>query len=208
VTQVSERSNVRDDERHAKLIVGSYLPQRDAPVLQRQSAAVSVVTHLHQLVLQRVVRDVVADSRREVEALPRLRSVPDQRPNLIRLRWQYEGIRIQAKIGHGEEKFLVRLDLRQRPDGRQLSRRPALRVIFQNLFEIERPARRQFEIADQRRPVPRPIRKRERRNFIQRLEHVSHARNQPYGKRRIEKVLLAQFPRNQLLRLVVAFLHP
>src|SRR5262245_19424612 len=116
--QISKRPDIGDDERHAKLIVRSYLPQCDPPILQRQTTAISVVTHLHQLILQGIVRDVVADARREIESLSRLCPVSDQRSNLIRLWLQYQRICIETKIRHGKEKFLIRLDLRQRPDGR------------------------------------------------------------------------------------------
>ena len=45
--QIPKRSNIRDNKRHAKLIVGTHLPQRNPPVLQRQPAATPVVTDLH-----------------------------------------------------------------------------------------------------------------------------------------------------------------
>src|ERR1700692_4783071 len=83
--QISESSNIRDDERDAKLIVGPHLPQRDAPVFDSQPATISVVTDLHQLILQRIVGDVVAYAAGDVEALAGLAAVADQSANLIGL---------------------------------------------------------------------------------------------------------------------------
>src|SRR5438477_1066701 len=81
--QIPKRPDIRDNKRHAKLIVRTHLSQRDPPVLQRQPAATPVVADLHQLVLQGAIRQVVADPGSEVESFPRLRPIPDQRANLV-----------------------------------------------------------------------------------------------------------------------------
>jgi len=53
--QISEVSDVGDDEGHAKLIFCADLSQRDAPVFDGEAAAVAVVADLNQLILQRAV---------------------------------------------------------------------------------------------------------------------------------------------------------
>jgi len=48
--QIPERSDVRDNERDAELILRAYLAEVDAPIFDGDAAASPVVTELHDLV--------------------------------------------------------------------------------------------------------------------------------------------------------------
>src|SRR6266849_7268597 len=61
VPEVSEGTDVGDDEGDAELVIGSDLAEFDAAVFEGQAAAFAVVADLHKLILQRAVGDVVAD---------------------------------------------------------------------------------------------------------------------------------------------------
>ena len=104
-------------------------------------AAIPVVADLDQLILQRTVGEVVADPAGDIEALARFAALTDQRANLIRLGLEHERIDAQPEVRDGEEEVLVRLDFRERTDRRELPVRASLRVVLQNLFEIERARR-------------------------------------------------------------------
>src|SRR2546425_286924 len=60
--QIAERSDVREDQRHAELVFRAHLAERDAAVFERDAAAAAVVADLHKLVLQGVVGQIVADA--------------------------------------------------------------------------------------------------------------------------------------------------
>src|SRR5690349_6313773 len=66
--QIPESADVRDDECDAELILRAHLPEIDAPILDGEPAAASVVTHLNDLVLQRLVFEIVAESGDEIKA--------------------------------------------------------------------------------------------------------------------------------------------
>src|ERR1017187_4090590 len=129
--QISESPDIRDDKRDPKLIVGAHLPQRNAPIFDSQPATIPVVTDLYQLILQRIVGDVVAYAAGDVEALASLTAVADQSANLIGLGLQHQWIGVQPEIRDGKEKSLVRLDFCQCSDGGELPIGAALRVVFQ-----------------------------------------------------------------------------
>src|SRR5690348_13958318 len=58
--QIAECPDVGNDERHAKLVFRADVGEVDAAIFQREAAAASVVSGLHDLVLQRLIGEVVA----------------------------------------------------------------------------------------------------------------------------------------------------
>src|SRR5215467_11747620 len=145
--QVAERSDIRDRKRHAKLILRAHLSQRDTPVLQRNSAAVSVVGNLRDLVLQRTVLNVVAHATREVESFAVESPVSHQSANLIRKRLQNRVI-LNMKVRHSRKEFTVRLYFHQRAFRHNLAQ---LRIVIDNLLRVILCARGDFQVAYNRR---------------------------------------------------------
>src|SRR5215472_10280631 len=86
VPQIPESPYIRDDERHAKLILCADLRDVDPPVFQREPAAASVIACLHDLALQRFVCKVVPDTSRKIEPLPVFAAVARKRMDLVRKR--------------------------------------------------------------------------------------------------------------------------
>src|SRR6266568_2512130 len=215
--QIPESSDVRNDKRHAKLILAPDLPEVDAPVFQREPAATSVIARLHDLVLQRFVGEVVANAPRKIEPLSVFAAVTQERTDLVRKRLlkrclsgRHGGkitqrrVVIQPKESNRAKKFAVRLRLNQRANGHKSL---ILRVVLENLLEVIRAAGRDLEITHDGRPIARPERKRKGRNRIQRLKNVPLAVHNGPAKRGIEIMLLCDAPGNQLLRLLVAGLR-
>ena len=66
MAQIPERADVRDDKRDSELILRAHLPEVDAPVLHGQAAAAAVVTELNDLVLQRLIFEVIASTGDEI----------------------------------------------------------------------------------------------------------------------------------------------
>src|SRR5215831_15733415 len=222
VSQIPERSNVRNDKCHTKLVLRPYLRDVDPPVFKREPAAAPVVTRLHDLVLQRFVREVVADPASKIQTLSILAAVARKGANLVRKRllesaflvcWDASCRRrqtcyiterrivVEAEICHRGEKLPVRLRFDQRANRHQPL---ILRIVLENLLQIVKAARSNLEIAEDGRPASWPESKRKRRNRIQRLENVPLPVDDGPAKRRIEIVLFRNAPRNQLLRLIVA----
>src|SRR5579872_143121 len=69
--QVTETADVGDDEGCGKAILGAYCAEDDPAILECQAAAVSVVADLHQLALQGLVGEVVANAGGEIESFAR-----------------------------------------------------------------------------------------------------------------------------------------
>src|SRR6266851_3405395 len=123
--KIFERTDVGDHERDAELILGADLAKVDAAVFEGDAAAVAVVTGLDDLVLQRLIGEVVADAGDEVETLSRFAAIPEERANLIRRRllegghrrWGLDvadrGIIFQAKVGNVGEDFVVGLHFKE-----------------------------------------------------------------------------------------------
>src|SRR5437879_275330 len=86
MTEISEVTYVRDDERKAKLILRAHLPEVDAAIFDGEAAAVAVVTELNDLVLQSLVLEVVTQASDEIKAFAGFATVADQPANLVRKR--------------------------------------------------------------------------------------------------------------------------
>src|SRR5260370_32712839 len=93
MAQVSESADVRDNECETELVLCPYLSEVDAPILDGESAAAPVVTHLDDLVLQRLVFEIVAETGNQIKTSTRFAAVSDQRAHLVRQRllinWQH-----------------------------------------------------------------------------------------------------------------------
>src|SRR5260370_841730 len=83
MTEISEGADVRDDKRQAELILLAHLAEVDATVLEGQAAAAAIVTELHDLALQCLVLEVVAETGDEIQAFAGFASVADEPANLV-----------------------------------------------------------------------------------------------------------------------------
>src|SRR6266851_7901006 len=206
MAQIPEIADVRDDERNAELILRAHLPEVDAAIFDGEAAAAAVVAELNDLVLQRLVFEVVAHTGDEVKAFARFAPVAGERANLIRkrlleVRRHRRRIVIQAEVSSSNKEFPIRLYLQERADGDQSLN---LGVVLKNLFQIVGPAGSDLEIADDGRPVAGTESEGERRDGIERLEDVALAVDDGVAKGGIKVVLLNDAPGNQLPRLAVA----
>src|SRR5260370_23955351 len=61
--QISERSDVSNDQSDAELVLRADLPEGQAAILESDSAAGAVVADLHQLILQDPLLEVVAETK-------------------------------------------------------------------------------------------------------------------------------------------------
>src|SRR6267143_2177509 len=143
--KISEGAEIGNDQRRAELIIGANRAKSHAAIAQGDAAAAAVVADLDDLVLKRAVRNVVADPGGEVEAPASLGAIADQRTNLVGERLQ-DGVGLQAEMRDGSEEFLVGFHLKQCADHGDLRK---LRIIVEDLLGIVRPARCDFEIADE-----------------------------------------------------------
>ena len=84
--QIPEGADVRDNERDAELILSAYLAEVDASIFDGDATASPVVTELRDLILQRLVFEVVTDTGDEINAFAGFASVADERSNLARKR--------------------------------------------------------------------------------------------------------------------------
>src|SRR6266849_891941 len=206
MAQIPEIADVRDDEREAKLILRAHLPEVDAAIFDGEAAAAAVVAELNDLVLQRLVFEVVADTGDEIQAFAGFAPVADERANLIRkrlleIRRHRRRIVIQAEVPSSDKEFPIRLYFQERADGDQSLN---LGVVLKNLLQIVAAAGSDLEIADDRRPVAGTESEGERRDGIERLEDVALAVDDGAAKVGIKVVFLDDVPGNQLLRLAVA----
>ena len=73
--EISEGADVGDDEGGGEAIFGADLAEVDAAILEGEAAAVSVVADLHELALQDLVGEIVANAGGEIESPARQVSV-------------------------------------------------------------------------------------------------------------------------------------
>src|SRR5438045_6398374 len=197
--QISEGSNVRDDEGHAELIVVAHLPQRDAAVFEGEPAARAVVADLHQLVLPGIVDEVVAQPSGEVEAATRFSAIADEHANLIG-EWLEDGVGEDAEMRDGGEEFAVGFDLQESAHGAEFVE---LRIVLEKLFGIEASRGSYFEVADDRGGVARAQREGKGSYRVQRFQNVALAVDDGTSEGGIEIVFLCNAPGNEFLRLVL-----
>src|SRR5467141_682188 len=217
MTEIPEVANVRDDEREAELILRAHLPEVDAAIFDGQATAAAVVTELNDLVLQRLVLEIVAQAGDEIKAFAGFASVADQPANLVRkrllevnrLRRRRERkiaehrVGIQAEVGNRGEKFPIRPYFQERAYGDESLN---LGIVVKNLLQIVVAARSDLEIADDRRPVAGTESERERRNRGECLENIALVVDDGAAKAGIKIVLLNDAPGNELLRLAITVL--
>src|SRR5947207_714490 len=142
----------------------------------------------------------------QIKPLAGFASVADQPANLVGIRLleggvAERGIGIQAEVGNGGKQFPIRFYFEERADGDESLN---LGIVLKNLLQIVEVAGSDFEIADDRRPVAGTESKCERRDGVERLEHVALAVDDGAAKGGIKVVLLNDAPGNELLRLAVA----
>src|SRR5216683_6230557 len=214
MAEVPEGPDVRNDERETELIFRAHLPKVDAAIFDGEAAAAAVVTELNDLVLQRLVFEVVAETGNEIKAFAGFAAVTDEPANLVRKRLlereergrqrnghvTLRGIVIQTEMGDGSEKFPIRLHFQERADGDEPLE---MRIVLKNLLQIVSASGSDLEITDDGRPVERTECKSERRDGIERLEDVALSIDDGASKGGIKIVLLDDMPENELLRLAV-----
>src|SRR6267378_7857188 len=164
--QISERPDVGNDQSDAELVLRAHLPEGQAAILDRDSAAGAVVADLHQLILQVLLLNVVAHAKRGVPAPAVQVAVSHQRTNLICERLQ-NAVVVDGEMRHRKIEILIWANFQQSARGREPL---APGVIFQANLRVIIPAGRYAEIAIDRRKVSWLLRERERRDRIERLQ--------------------------------------
>src|SRR5580700_9875557 len=196
--QRSQRSHIGNPEYNQILVLIPNRAERKSPVLKTESAARAVITHLGNLILKRGMCNVVTRANRRIKSRPRQVSPANQRAYLIRPRLEHEIWRIirhrrrqidRRKMRQRQKRLLVRLQLQQRPDRRQLR---TLRIEIHDELRVPVLPRFHAQITHHRRKMPRLNCKSKRRQFIRRLEHVALPRNQRPAKTAIETMKLRQ----------------
>src|SRR6266705_625962 len=201
MTEISEVTYVRDDERKAKLILRAHLPEVDAAIFDGEAAAAAVVAELNDLVLQSLVLEVVAH---QPANLVRKRLLEVQRLGRRGERKIAEHrVGIQAEVGDRGEKFPIRLYFQECADGHEPLE---LGIVVKNLLQIVEAARGDLQIADDRRPVAGTESEGERRNRVECLENIALAVDDGATKGGIKIVLLDDATGDEFLRLAITVL--
>src|SRR5207302_8199955 len=147
VTEIPEGADVGNDERQAELILRPHLPEIDASIFDSEATAAAVVTELSDLVLQRLVLEIVAQTCDEIEPLAGFASVADEPANLVGIRLLEHGqhrrrleskiagrrIVIQAEVGNGGKSFPIRFYFQERADGDESLNSG---IVLKNLLQI------------------------------------------------------------------------
>src|SRR5260221_11000403 len=82
-SQISKGPDVSNDQCDSELILGAALPEGQAPILERDSAAGAVVADLHQLILQKLLLEVIAEAKRGIPTATIQVPISYLRTNLI-----------------------------------------------------------------------------------------------------------------------------
>src|ERR1700723_1177635 len=200
--QIPGGAEIRDADYDAELVLVADRAERKAAVFEADAAARAVVGHLHDLVLERLLDEIVTRPEGDVPASAVLIPVAKQRPYLIgallEIRRRRRGI--QRKIQRGEvrkrnEGFLVRLVFQQRPDSGQPV---ALRVVVDDELRVKALAWLDGEVAHDRRKTARLVRKGKRRESVERLKHVELAGHKRPAEGGIEEIFLSELPGDEL----------
>ena len=212
--EVSEAADVGDDEGGGEAVFCADLAEVDAAVFEGEAAAVAVVADLDELALEGFVGEVVADAGSEVEAFAGEVAVADQGADLVReglfegdearrrSEWEIglDGIVVEPEVGDGGEEFAVGLHFQKRAQGDEAL---DLGIVLKDLLDVIVAAGRDFEIADDGRPVARAEREGEGRDGVERFEDVALAVNDRATERGIEIMFLVNAPREEFLWLVI-----
>lgn len=205
--EISEGADVGDDEGGGEAVFGADLAEVDAAIFEGEAAAAAVVADLHELALQDLVGEIVADTGGEIEAFTRQVSVAHQGANLVgkRLRkgdktWRryrrkigFHRIVVEAEVGEGREEFTVRLHFQKGADGDE----PIdLSIVLEDLFNVILTTRHDLDIADDGRPVAWTESESKGRYGVERLEDVALAVHDGAAESGIEIMRLENAPRN------------
>src|SRR5690348_10125086 len=215
--KISEGADIGDDESRGKAILRADLAEIDAAVLESEAAAAAVVADLHELALQGLVGEIVAQARSEIETLASQASIAEEGADLIRKRllkrnkpWRNRvgqvsgnGVVVQAEVSNRREEFTVGLHFQKGADGDQAL---DLRVVLKDLFEIIEAARSDLEVADDGRPIARAEGESKGRDGIERLQDVPLAFQDGAAEGGVKVMLLQNAPGDKLLRLIIACL--
>src|SRR5262249_20457771 len=120
--------------------------------------------------------------------------------NLLRLRL-HNGISLQPEMGHCEIKLAIGLELQQGAEGGDLVE---LGIIFDDLLGVEPSTRREFQIADNGRPVAWSGGESKGGNRVEGFENIALARNQRAAEGVVEEMFLYQIPGKKIDGLVLA----
>src|SRR5579859_6006238 len=145
--EITEGADVGNDEGGGKAVLRADLAEVDAAIFEGEAAAAPVVADLHELVLQGLVGEVVANPGSEIKTSARQVSVAEHGAKLVgegllkghksrrrrRGKVGLDGIVIQTEMGDGGEEFAVGLYFEERADGDEAL---DLRIVLENLFEI------------------------------------------------------------------------
>ena len=162
--EITEAADVGDDEGGGEAILGAHLAEVDTAVFEGEAAAVAVVADLHELALEGLIGEVVADSGSEIESLARQVAVAEEGADLVgerlrkrhKIRRRHGGkvglhrIFVEAEVGDGGEKFPVGLYFQKRADSDEAL---DLSIVLKDLLDVVATSGRDPEIAYDRRPI-------------------------------------------------------
>src|SRR5229473_2729288 len=195
--QISERSDVSNDQSDAELVLRADLPEGQAAILERDSAAGAVVADLHQLILQDPLLEVVAETKGGIPTAAVQVAVSQLRTNLIRERLQNAGI-VDGEMRHRKINVLIRANFQQSARSRESV---AHGVVLEPNLRVVGPAGRYAGIAIDRRKAAWLFSKGKRRDGIKRLKDVASPGNERAVERGIEVVFLRHAPTDKLVGL-------
>ena len=194
--QISERSDVGNVQRHSKLIFRADLAQGQAHIFKGDSATGTVIAHLHELILQNVLFQIVTETNAALQPRRFKSPYPAWARNLIRDRLK-DGVVIDGKMRNREIEILRRMNFEQRARRREP---PADGIVIETDFGIIYSAGSDEQFAVNRRKMARLIGERKGRNRVQRLKDIARSGNERAVERRVEIILLRDSPTDQFIR--------
>src|ERR1700733_7453387 len=81
--QIPSRTKIGDEQHNPVLVLAAHRAERKLPVFEPDAAARAVVGNLRHLILEVVLRQIVADTNRSIPSGAIHLAVPDQRLYLV-----------------------------------------------------------------------------------------------------------------------------
>src|ERR1035437_4259454 len=193
-SEVAERSHVRQRKRETILILVAHRSQREAPVFQAQAATVPVISRLRRRILQRSMVRVKPEAAGGAQATLVELTVAKQHSKLVEIAracivdYSQEGI----ASPHGKWAVVI---VHQRHAGIDAT---GLKVVVQVPLGVGARAGFDAQAGNNGSESPLFIEKRGAGEIRSGRKHVSLARIQRVPKRGIEKILLPDFPTQDL----------
>ena len=113
-SQIPQRTEIRQREREAILVLIPYRTQVETAEFQAYSAAIPVISGLRRSVLQELQFRIEADIGRSAETLFAGVSVAQQKPELVKKLWPENNIRIGRRAVVASANWHIHLELADR----------------------------------------------------------------------------------------------